>query len=100
MDLDKQLKILVKTGKVEFGSKQALEAARSGKAKLIVLASNCPMEEKGAIMEGARLSGLRVLNYTGTSIDLGVACDRLHPVAALAVKELGDSEILKAAEAS
>ncbi len=98
IDLNKQLKILVKTGNVDFGSKRSLEAAKAGRAKLILLASNCPAEARGQILENARISGVRVFSFPGTSIDLGIACDRLHAVAALTVREPGDSEILKAAE--
>jgi len=95
MDLNKQLKILVKTGKVDFGSRRTLEVARAGRAKLVILASNCPAYLRERISESARISGVRMIDYPGTSIDLAVACERLHAVAAMAVREQGDSEILK-----
>ena len=42
IDIDKALASAVKTGKVSFGSNVALQNAKTGKAKMIVLASNCP----------------------------------------------------------
>lgn len=95
IDITKQLKIAVKSGKASFGCKEALEAARSSKAKLIVLASNCPESNKSEILERARLSELPIYVYGGTSLDLGSACEKPFPVAAVTIRETGDSEILK-----
>ncbi len=44
MDVNKQIRMAVKTGKVEFGSKSALSSASLGRAKLLILASNCPTD--------------------------------------------------------
>ena len=48
IDLTKAITTAVKTGKVSFGSKAAIRAAKNGKAKIIVLASNCqkPVKEQ------------------------------------------------------
>jgi large subunit ribosomal protein L30e len=99
IDVNKQLKIAVKTGKVEFGCKSALDAARAGKAKLIVLASNCPERYREDIAYYAKLSQIPIYVYSSTSIDLGAACGKPFAVSALTVKESGDSEILRLAEA-
>ena len=40
MDLSRQLKNAISTGKLLFGQRQALDACASGEAKLIILASN------------------------------------------------------------
>jgi large subunit ribosomal protein L30e len=95
IDITRQLKLAVKSGKVSFGCAEALEAARSSKAKLIVLASNCPEPTKAEILQRARLSELPVYIYGGTSVDLGDVCERRFLVAALTVHDPGDSEILK-----
>ncbi len=95
IDVNKQLKIVAKTGKLEFGCKETLDAARTGKAKLIILASNCPQPYVGDILHNASLSEVPVYTYQGTGLDLGVACEKLFVVSALAVRESGDSEILK-----
>ena len=98
MDLTKQLKIAVKTGKVSYGCTEALKAARSGRAKLIVLASNCPESERSAILHSAKLSELPVYIYAGSSVDLKTVCEKPFLVAAVAIREAGDSEILKVVE--
>jgi large subunit ribosomal protein L30e len=99
MDLNKQISMVVKTGKVELGCNKATDAAKTGKARLIVIASNCPEPEKSSILYNAKVSEVPVYVYSGTSMDLGTACEKPFLVAALTVKEPGDSEILKLAEA-
>jgi large subunit ribosomal protein L30e len=97
-DVNKQISMVVKTGKVELGCKEATDAAMTGKARLIVLASNCPEPYKSEILYNAKLSEVPIHVYSGTSTDLGVACEKPFLVAAFAVREPGDSEILKLAE--
>jgi large subunit ribosomal protein L30e len=97
IDVNKQIEIAVRTGKVSFGVKEALDAARSAKAKLLIMASNCPQPDKGDILQYAKQSSLSVYNYPGSSVDLGGACLKPFVVAVLSVKEPGDSEILKLA---
>lgn len=99
MDVKKQIGMAVRTGKVELGCEQALEAAKTGRAKLIVLASNCPQPHRSDILYNAKLSQVPVYVYSGTSIDLAAACEKPFVVAAFTVREPGDSEILKLAEA-
>jgi len=78
--------------------KEALDAARFARAKLLILASNCPPSDREDIVQYAKQSGVPIFNYPGTSVDLGAACLKRFVVAALAIKEAGDSEILKLAE--
>ncbi|MGD0549011.1 MAG: 50S ribosomal protein L30e [Candidatus Bathyarchaeia archaeon] len=99
MDLNKQISMVVKTGKVELGCSKATDAAKTGKARLIVISSNCPEPHKSSILYNAKVSEVPVYVYSGTSMDLGAACEKPFLVAALTVKEPGDSEILKLAEA-
>ena len=97
IDVNKQIQIAAKTGKVAMGVKQALEAARFAKAKLLILASNCPELDKANITHYAKASSIPIYIYQGTSLDLGTACGKRFVVAALTIREPGDSEILKLA---
>jgi large subunit ribosomal protein L30e len=95
IDVNKQIQIAVKTGKVSFGLKEALDAARFAKAKLLIVASNCPEPHRTDLTQYAKQSEVPLYNYSGTSVDLGGACEKRFVVAALAISEPGDSEILK-----
>jgi len=98
IDIEKAIGTAVKTGKVVLGANEAVKNAQSGKAKLIVIAANCPAEIRGDIEYYGKLSSVNVVVYKGTSIDLGMACKKPFMVSALTVKEPGDSDILKLVE--
>ncbi|MGA2972576.1 MAG: 50S ribosomal protein L30e [Candidatus Bathyarchaeia archaeon] len=98
VDVNKQIQIVVKTGKVALGVKEALDAARFAKAKLLIVASNCPAQYKTDIIQYAKQSSVPVFNFPGNSVDLGSACLKPFVVTVLTIKEPGDSEILKLAE--
>lgn len=98
INIDKAIASAVKTGKVSFGANAAVLNAKTGKAKMIVLASNCPNEIKEQIEYYGKLSKVPVLNYKESSMDLANICSKLFIISALSIREPGDSEILKAVE--
>ena len=98
IDVDKAIASVVKTGKVSFGTNAALQSAKTGKAKMLVLASNCPKDIKEDIEHYSKLSGIPVISYKGASMDLAEVCKKPFIISALTIREPGDSEILKAAE--
>ena len=98
IDVDKAIASAVKTGKVAFGTNAALQSAKTGKGKMFILATNCPKDIKEDIEHNSRLSGIPVISYKGTSMDLAEVCKKPFIISALTIKETGDSEILKAAE--
>jgi len=98
VDVTKQIQIAVKTGKVSLGVKEALDAARFARAKLLIVASNCPAQYRTDIVQYAKQSSVPIYDFPGNSVDLGAACLKPFVVAVLTIKEPGDSEILKLAE--
>ena len=88
----------VKTGKVEFGTKTALASAGQAKAKLVILANNCPKVQREDILYNAEQSEVPVYIFQGSSLDLGGLCEKPFPISAMVIKEPGDSEVLKLAE--
>ncbi len=94
IQVDKAIHIAVKTGKVTIGSKKTIEEIKKGKPKMVVIASNCPESIKSEIQYYTQLSNIPLLVFTGNSWELGSICDRLHMVAALAIHDPGDSDIL------
>jgi len=98
IDIDKAIASAVKTGKVSFGANSALLNAKTGKAKMIILASNCPKTIKDDIEYYGKISKVPVLTYKGASMDLANVCSKLFIITALSIREPGDSEILKAVE--
>jgi len=98
IDVDKAIAAAVKTGKVSFGTNAALQGAKTGKAKMIVLSSSCPKDIKEDIEYYGKLSEVPVMAYKGASMDLAEVCNKPFIISALTIRETGDSEILKATE--
>ena len=98
IDVDKAIAAAVKTGKVSFGANAAMQNAKTGKAKMIILAANCPKGIKEQIEYYCKLSKVPVMTYKGVSMDLAAVCNKLFIISALSIRETGDSEILKVTE--
>ena len=98
IDIDKAISTAVKTGKVSFGSNSAIQSAKTGKAKLIIVASNCPAEIRSDLEYYCKLSNIPLIVYRGSSTDLAAVCGKPFLVSALTIREPGDSEILRLVE--
>ncbi len=98
IDISKAIATAVKTGKVSFGMNSAVQNAKTGKAKIIILAVNCPKIMREDIEYYCNLSDVPVITYEGASTDLAAVCGKPFNVSALSIREPGDSEILKLTE--
>jgi len=85
----------VKTGKVGFGSKDAITSTGFARAKMIILAKNIREADRDEILHNAGQSEIPVYVFPGSSLDLGAVCEKPFPVSAIVVREPGDSDVLK-----
>jgi large subunit ribosomal protein L30e len=99
INVDKAIANAAKTGKIQLGANSALKSARTKKAKLVIIASNCLQSIREDIEYYCGLSKIPVSIYKGGSLDLGAVCGKPFEVSAITIREPGDSEILKIAEA-
>jgi large subunit ribosomal protein L30e len=98
IDVNKAITTTAKTGKIQFGASNALKNVKTKKAKLILLASNCPQNIKENLEYYCTLSEIPVSIFRGESTDLGALCGKPFNVSVLTIKEPGDSNILKVTE--
>jgi len=98
IDIDKAIAQAVKTGKVTFGANSAIQNARTGKARMIILAANCPKTIREDIEYYCKLSKIPVVTHRASSLDLAGLCSKPFSVSALSIREPGDSEILRLTE--
>jgi len=94
MDLAFELRKAMETGNVIIGSNKTVKLAKTGGAKLIIVAKNAPKELKEDIYYYSKLSNIPVYEFEGTSIELGMMCGKPYVVASLAIIEPGESNIL------
>ncbi|VVC00683.1 50S ribosomal protein L30e [uncultured archaeon] len=93
--LAKAIRQCVDSGKVEFGTNVGVKSSLSGRAKLVVISSNCPSQVKDDVVRFCKLSSVPCITYEGTSLELGTIAGRPHPVAILTVYDPGNSGLLE-----
>ncbi|ACB40881.1 50S ribosomal protein L30e [Pyrobaculum neutrophilum] len=98
VDISRELQVALNTGKVIIGFEETKKAVLAGTPKLVILAANAPKWARGDIEYYAKLAGVPVFIFPGSSIELGAAAKRPHKIMALAVLDPGQSEILKVVE--
>ncbi|XP_004626427.1 60S ribosomal protein L30-like [Octodon degus] len=92
--INSRLQLVMKSGKYMLGYKQTLKLIRQGKAKLVILANNCPALRKSEIQCYAMLAKTGVHHCSG-NIELGTACGQYYRVCTLAIIDPGDSDIIR-----
>nr|XP_025856188.1 60S ribosomal protein L30-like [Vulpes vulpes] len=93
--INSRLQPVMKSGKYVLGYKQTLKMIRHGKAKLVILANNCPALRKSEIGYYALLARTGVHHYSGSKTGLGTACGKCYRVCTLAIMDPGDSDIIR-----
>mmetsp|Transcript_8558 Transcript_8558/g.12506 ORF Transcript_8558/g.12506 Transcript_8558/m.12506 type:complete len:90 (-) Transcript_8558:580-849(-) len=84
----------MKSGKAILGYKATVKALRRSKAKMIMIASNCPQLRKSELEYYAMLAKTRVHHYVGDNTALGTACGKFFNCSVLSIIDAGDSDIL------
>lgn len=94
MDIGREIRKAVETGKVIFGTEKAIQAVKNGDAKLIIVASNAPQKTREDIQYFVNLSGIHTYDYEGTGMELGTACGKPFIISVIAVISPGESNLL------
>ncbi len=92
------LHLLVETGKVEFGGRRGSKNALARKIKAFVVSRNAPKELKEKIVKCCKAASIPIVEFDGSSIELGSACGKPFPVSVISVFDSGSSSILEMAK--
>jgi large subunit ribosomal protein L30e len=92
--MNSRLKLVMKSGKAILGYKSSLKGLRTGKSKMVLIASNCPPLRKSEVEYLAMLAKVQVHHYAGDNTDLGNACGKMFNCSVVSVVDAGDSDIL------
>jgi large subunit ribosomal protein L30e len=94
--MNSRLKLVMKSGKAILGYKHTMKALRKGKAKMILIASNCPHLRKSEVEYMSMLAKTQVHHYAGDNTALGTACGKFFNCSIMCITDPGDSDILTA----
>lgn len=94
MDLNREIRQAMTSGKVILGSDKGLKSLKLGQAKLVILALNCDEIVREDVERYAKLAGIPIHIYSGDSTELGLACGKPFLVNVMTVVDAGSSNIL------
>ena len=89
VDVVKEIRRAVDTGKVVFGQRESQKSLIDGKAKIVVCANNCPKMFKQKIVHQSKIGGANFLDFEQNGLELGSVCGKPFNVSILVVEELG-----------
>ncbi|GAA98166.1 uncharacterized protein L969DRAFT_102169 [Mixia osmundae IAM 14324] len=89
-NINARLALTIKSGKYALGYKSTLRLMRSGKAKLVLIAGNCPPLRRSELEYYAMLSKTPVHLYAGNNVTMGTAAGKVFRVGVLTVTRFDD----------
>lgn len=90
-EIEKTFKNMIKKGSVIFGFKQTTISIKEGKAKLVVIADNCPKKQE--LTTDAESKKIPVYNSKADGVELGYLCGVAYAVSTFAVLDDGGINI-------
>lgn len=95
MNIERAIRTVVDTGEVILGAKESIASVMDKKARLVLVAENCPKDLKDGLDHYANISNIYVYNFPGSSMEMGAVCGKPYVISMLSVIEVGDSDILE-----
>lgn len=93
-DLNYELGVAVKTGKLVLGYNKVVDLLYTGKPKLVIMSETTPKAVRESVIYYSQIAGVKCLKTKMTSYELGSSCGKPFPVSSIAVIDAGDSDLL------
>ncbi|MGM0405568.1 MAG: 50S ribosomal protein L30e [Thermoplasmatota archaeon] len=94
MDINREIRLAVNTGETSLGVKEAKKNIEDDKAKMLIVAKNCP-EPKFKEQE---YEGVPIYQFKGNNHELGSTAGKPFTVSSITVMDPGESEVLSLVE--
>ena len=95
IEVNKEIRRAVDTGKVAFGYKQCQKELAKGNGELIIISSNMPKVQKESIKHLADVEGKKVYEYKEAGLVLGSICGKPFVVSTLIILDKGKSKVIE-----
>lgn len=95
-DVDTNIKVAYKTGKMIYGKTQVLRQIRQDPFKMVIIANNCPDELETQLRYYNSLISDRIFihKYKGSSWELGLAMGKPYMISVIGINDFGDSDLM------
>ena len=92
MDISRQIKQGISTGRLVFGQRETIAACSRGDARLVLIAANCPQQHVEMMVNDH--PNIPVHRLAMVNRDLGSACAKPFSVSSVCVIDAGQSELM------
>ena len=94
-DIETNIRVVYKTGKIVYGKNQVLRQLRQNPFKMIIIAKNCPTEFESQINYYNSLTKNKVFihKFKASSYDLGLALAKPYMISVIGINDFGDSDL-------
>jgi large subunit ribosomal protein L30e len=86
MSLTITIQEAVKSNKIVIGYRKTIRFIKVDSPKLIVISNNIPQKSMEEIGHNAKISGIKMEIFSGTSKELGIICGKQFTISALAIR--------------
>jgi large subunit ribosomal protein L30e len=95
-DIDTNIKVAYKTGKVVYGADQVLRQLRRNPFKMLITSNNCPaaLESELHYFNSLIKEGIFIHKYKGSSWNLGLAMGKPYMISVIGINDFGDSDLI------
>ncbi len=95
-DVDTNIKVAYKTGKMLYGKAQVLKQIRQDPFKMIIIANNCPDELVTQLRYYNSLINKNIFihRYKGSWWELGLAMGKPYMISVIGINDFGDSDLM------
>ena len=95
-DIDTNIKVAYKTGKLIFGKSQVLRQLRQNPFKMLIISNNIPkqLEIQLNYYNSLMKNSIFIHKYKGSSWDLGLAVGKPYMISVIGINNFGDSDLL------
>jgi len=95
-DVDTNIKVAYKTGKMLYGKAQVLRQIRQDSFKMIIIANNCPDELVTQLRYYNSLinNNIFIHRYKGSSWELGLAMGKPYMISVIGINDFGNSDLM------
>ena len=95
-DVDTNIKVAYKTGKMIYGKTQVLKQIRQDPFKMIIIANNCPSELEAQLKHYNSLinNSIFIHKYKGSSWELGLTMGKPYMISVIGINDFGDSDLM------
>ena len=95
-DIDTNIRVAYKTGKIIYGRNQVLKQLRNASFKMLIIANNCPADLISQLNHYNSILKDKVFiyKYQGSSWDLGLACAKPYMISVIGVIDFGNSDLI------